>query len=433
MDSRSEFLKHLRLVHFTLVVTALVLLVGSNLTPNFILENAYQQSVEIHRSAPVLWKWAKGKNIPDLGEQIAAVYQESPLYLVENAIAYGPLLGFLVDSHVASDSQQFLEDNIVSREENAPSTLEKFKGLWNELHRWSRLFVVTGWDGDNASVQLLPDNDRDFVIKSELRSGQKGAFLLNSRYLHLKMQPGQSDTWDLVIDFERSALDLKGCSVGEPGCFDLPDDWPEDFLSANETRLPIAKVRIPIKWKEFTEVDFQKEAIQELPELPDSWAPGTFDESFADLAQLASEVDSLQLDDLKNHFGKLRSEQGATIELLGAKVPLSALQTWGLLILVSVQLYFALHMERYLRVFAHKTRDDEYPWIGTYKSPPARAVFAITTSVIPVIATLFVMSANADPQTGWMQILVAWGFAAGSLAIAVFSFSQVIRIHQKQP
>lgn len=405
MEPRTEFLKHLRLVHFTLVVTSLVLLVGSSLTPNYVLESAYRQSGEVRRAAAPLMEWAREVDPADLWDQVDGLNEQGPLYLSDGSAAYHLLKPYGY-TRVRDETGSFLSSKDIFHPYHfVPATLEEFARLWNDLYEWSHVLVVTNWAADGSVVEVLDGSSRNLVISGELPPGTEPRQMANGRKFRVELR---RSGWSLVVDVEPR--------------FTLGEEGGELEL------LPVSRISIPISAEPYPR-DLQVEAVRSLGI---SWLPGTFDESFAQLSQFAAGIESAELDVIEKHIGRLRAEQGASIELFGAAVPSDALRTWGLLILVGVQLYFALHLDRYCRAFAGGTRDDEFPWLGTYTSLPARIAFVGTVSVLPVAAIVSVLSTEANPASHWTQGIFSWGAAGGGFSIAAIAFLQVIRIHQAQ-
>lgn len=108
MDAQKEFFEHLRLVHFALIVTALVLLVGSSLRPSYLYESAYRQAHDVRKFTKPLSVWAHRTEIPDLWDQIAAVNAKTPLYLVADQKVYDLLRPYGWRT-VSNESKHFLE------------------------------------------------------------------------------------------------------------------------------------------------------------------------------------------------------------------------------------------------------------------------------------------------------------------------------------
>lgn len=200
--------------------------------------------------------------------------------------------------------------------------------------------MVTGWDGGHATIELMPSAQKQLIIRTRLASDQAPIQIANDRQFHMDLQSNQRD-WKLIIEFEQSYA----------------------FNTRNGDLIPVVKVSIPV----FAVAGMRNLQSEAVKALNISWTPGSFAESFPELSQLSSGLGSLQLEALEKHLATLRSKEGSSVELFGAKVPSDSLRTWGLLILLSVQIYFALHLERFRRLFALSVRGDEYPWIGIYR------------------------------------------------------------------
>ena len=117
----------------------------------------------------------------------------------------------------------------------------------------------------------------------------------------------------------------------------------------------------------------------------------SFETCFPDLAKASKGLELLKLPDLKNHLIQ-QIEKGDTVfEAFGLKVPLPLLTSWGIIVVLSVQLYFFLHLrEFHAKIKPHDTGWD-VPWIGAYSSGLSRSVY-FTTILMPTIAVALLAS-----------------------------------------
>lgn len=118
---------------------------------------------------------------------------------------------------------------------------------------------------------------------------------------------------------------------------------------------------------------------KEIPE-------GGFAVSFPNLDSLAGiygdfDVDKLDgiLKDLQNRTG------GESFQVFGVKIPASATTRWGVMVVLSVQLYFWMHLRELRRRLRPQDEGWNVAFIGMYPSLPARIVYYATSCVLPVL------------------------------------------------
>ena len=430
MSSRLDFLRHLRLVHFALVGTCTILLVGSSATTSYQLENAYRQAGEIRQSAAKLADWARQMYPGSVMDQIRRVDRESPLYVIDRGYAYQPIgdysAGLVVDEAGAffqlPSCYGFGEPPAECREQDplyrlvfqnyrsgftggfgagfgsgqypTPSTLESFIELWDTLGAWTKPRSVIGWRPEEAAIVLREGADRIIhVSDSADGSAEAPNSLPDGREEYIERG---TDGWRLRIAFEDAGL------------------------------LPIAEVTVPLIVEDPRQ-DLQSQAIALLGT---SWRPGPFDLAFRDLSRFVSSIKSISLQDLELHLASLRSEIDPGIQLFGARVPTRLLRRWGLLILLGVQTYFALHLDRYLRVYPVKA-DVEFPWLGHYDSLPSRVCFVGSIFLLPVCVSGMLLFRHPGPPEPLQESLFSWAAALASVFVALVTLLLATRLHRE--
>jgi len=108
--------------------------------------------------------------------------------------------------------------------------------------------------------------------------------------------------------------------------------------------------------------------------------PNEFSEAFSELKGEADGYMTLAIDELINHLKlRLKNESGQ-ITLAGTPVKKDAIRTWGLLILVSIQLYFLLHLAAFNRTY---NRVAPFPWVGLYRGKLPQTIFFFSSILFP--------------------------------------------------
>ncbi len=113
---------------------------------------------------------------------------------------------------------------------------------------------------------------------------------------------------------------------------------------------------------------------------------GGFEYSFADLSSATKNDSELPLQDIKEFLHDEASKGGEMFEALGMKFPADKVTVWGIVLVISVQLYFAL----YLRQLSGKLRADDpgwdTPWVGMDTSKVGQTILFVTVVLLPVSA-----------------------------------------------
>jgi len=133
---------------------------------------------------------------------------------------------------------------------------------------------------------------------------------------------------------------------------------------------------------------------------------GEFQDTFADLARASDAMSDLPLQDIKEFIHDEAAKGPEIFEVFGMKFPAGQVTLWGIILLLSIELYFFT----YLRQLAGKLSSDDpgwdVPWIGMDGSTLAQAILFVTLVPLPVAAltllavrraaSLFVVSSDKN-------------------------------------
>lgn len=121
------------------------------------------------------------------------------------------------------------------------------------------------------------------------------------------------------------------------------------------------------------------------------WRTGKFRDIFSELYEAAEDINYLKIEDIEKIIHKQMKKAGGNFEILGVKFPRSALSIYGLIIIISIQVYFMLHFKTfYLRTDVHDT-SWSYPWIALYTDIWSRVLFLISILILPIF-TVYILS-----------------------------------------
>jgi len=134
---------------------------------------------------------------------------------------------------------------------------------------------------------------------------------------------------------------------------------------------------------------------------------GKFEESFQELNEITRHYQKLELNNANQVLKAELQRSGERIEFLGLKFPERAISTWGVFIIVIVQLYFWLH----LRVFRSRVSPNDHAfnvaWIGLYTDPWACLISLSSVSVLPLGVIFYLAAWNG--RLSWPSALLIPG------------------------
>jgi hypothetical protein len=120
-----------------------------------------------------------------------------------------------------------------------------------------------------------------------------------------------------------------------------------------------------------------------------------------------------------------------TLEIFSVKVPVARLNSWGILILLAVQLYLLIHLGSFTAVwgpYAARHGAPYFSWVGLYRGRVARLVTTASICALPaaVVATL-----------SWRELWVReaasglrWAAVAVAALLALLAWRQLRRLRQ---
>lgn len=416
---RVAFVEHLRAVHFTLVTTCFLLLLGAALSPSFELASAYREAQQIADRYCRFEALMAGIHVPALQGQIwDNVLSRAPVFVIDSAAfslnppeqptIAGDTTGTF-DLHASTRRVSSRRHGITrvvtpdARDKGRPTrcdsnaTLTDFATRWDELERYSALMQVYGWDSTGTQV-VLTDTSSTLRDRVAPRSGGR-AYPVTSRIESAAVVNDHG--WTLLLTFADGSAAPPGESPRAP---------------------PLRAMRIRLK-VDAAGVDRQAAFIDSL-NVP--WRTGSFAKTFPELFEYYEDIGSLSLKALNVHMQRLRMQERQSIILFGAAIPADSLRAWGMFVLVVIQLYLYVHLAQFK---AHWKRflDDDSPWIGSDGSRVTRLVYEGSLTVLPFVTTLYLTGSAVRYQLSRGQVVVLLACAALSTLLARLSFLLVAR------
>jgi len=461
MDHLYDFARHLRTVHFTLVVACVGLLVASVIAEKSDIDQALEDLRGIRRvqqrvmsatvdGSVVDWmrslvraEWLEGK-----GENYEAPNPRSATYFPQqssevrddfddNFYSFGALLGFDLPHPVVVPAPE----NVGALPlDLALFSLEDFIALWDSADRSIEFLLVTDTSDQSyfaqpSQVWRRPSNRGirvdGFMERYEIPTSDGSRVILassspSSQVFRYDVRPilnSMSDRLALAsVVLDSSDLDeanMRGIQ------FHNADDFNIHLISSSVGNLE----RLAGEFREseyFGEVVFRGpprgrwsqysiilgivgaparlNPVQILRDYSGlDWGVGKFREVFGDLYDRAGEIDHLSLEDIQRILAEERNRSRDHIEIAGIRLPGESILNFGVLLIVGIQGYFAAH----LRVFASSlfAASDvwKFAWMGVYGSSLAKIQLFLSAIVLP-ISTATILMFVSDSWAGWTDV-----------------------------
>ncbi len=117
-----------------------------------------------------------------------------------------------------------------------------------------------------------------------------------------------------------------------------------------------------------------------------TWHTGRFEEAFPDLAKAVCSSEEVSLQDIVTHLEQESGKGPESFEAFGLKVPVVQLTKWGTVLLLSIQVYFYVHLRELSRKLGKDDPGWDVPWIGMYQSRLSRLILLVSSCIAPVLA-----------------------------------------------
>jgi hypothetical protein len=115
-----------------------------------------------------------------------------------------------------------------------------------------------------------------------------------------------------------------------------------------------------------------------------AWHLGLFEKSFSDLAQAANELEYLRFEEIQRLIFPDATKGDEVFEAFGMKFPVGKATSWGIVLLLSVQVYFFI----YIRQLWGKLRPDDpgwdVPWVGMDPSRISQTIMFCSMVLLPI-------------------------------------------------
>jgi len=442
-----DHLAHLRTVHFALVLASVVLAISSFETLGSSRSQAFDELTSINNAATQWDENALQPPMQAIAKELDAKLPNSESELLWIAYDGTPPvsatfqykdfeLRWFSGEWVHPSAQNLRNPLILQSERHGilplesltvvgPTNAEEFKVIWDALYSSAVGYAYDGGIGGAAAV-IQPSSTEGIgsgwritrgVFRNSLQGVTRPAATCSEPHLWEVNEQSQGMTKELA----EVAPSLYDTSTHAPVTrMPIPVATPSLALYL---QCPDATVIVPVAF----EVEKVGGALQSAlrTRYSANWPTGTFATTFPGLAQLPDELLSLpfgSLADVLRDETKITSDR---IEVLGAKIPIDRIITFGVPILLCVQGYLLLLL-RVLRSGLRGNRNDSIVWVGVYSDISARVATLISMALLPtlVVARLSAL-AHVSLARYVLQVVLSTSI---SLLLAVMSVIELIKV-----
>ncbi len=402
-----DLVEHIRTVHFTVFLVALILTIAlrgptkphleraaSDAEAILLLEQKWQQVSDVFGKAADAE--SNGPRLIDMSG-VQEVFFEPGMYEVRGLSVYPnrPVIfeipkrwvyvdGAEKDETIGWGESQELFDKLPS----PWKTLKEFLKFWDDHQDGTRAFLPFEFATRNGITNCN-------AVKSVTEKHEVTAFLVP----HSKFKEG----WRLWTSLEAMDRDVN------------------KYKTACEfADLPVNPLRINLG-----------NIFGGIASQAKQWGTGKSGDEFKDLIAESKYLDEMPLKQLAVVLRERANTDTERVELFQAKIPVEALATYGALVLVICQFYLLAHLLELRRLTKSTVRPD-WPtgYIGLYEN---RFIFVFTLISMAVWPPLPIMLLARSATTDRFSRYFAWSALIASTAIAIASAVTLAVIRKANP
>lgn len=452
MASLSEYAKHLRFTHFSLITICLLIVITSFLTPTTVLQKAQLQAetlLDLHEGREELSLYAEAE------AEIAAAFPE---YSRETMVvlslpdgkgsvqerAFATEFNFSIplpvdDAPTGSDAQRSWFQTAAGKmdwaTENARDGYfkEKIGNLDDLARRWDsfigpdQVITAKNIDRDQPALVFSSDQGQDFPTVT-LREETLSATLIRdpqeinrlratdsfSERARVSYSPTTVLTARLIsqidddIEFARSEDFTYGIGTKEEGeeaadelekarkaVVSFEVKYPYSIVLSLTDRTGFAETYLyPVNPVQAT-FSARRKFLKKLNWIADETTVPLTRATEAEARQVFSELyevvgilSSLDLTDIVEHINGLVKTEKGSVSLFGVKAPTTLIATWGNLVIAGIVFYLALHVRAFNRKAMEAGEEIDFPWVGFYSGGRLEAVSAYGAVFVPPVLAL---------------------------------------------
>jgi hypothetical protein len=392
-EDLSNFIDHLRTVHFTLILTCLIGVVAISSKTESSASRAYDETNILLKLRD---KWKDAKWLSEFGNR----YSDANGLLTTRLLVEGRKptdlifksepLGWYTFAAKKDQRLSPLKFDLV-RKFDTVSDAEKVWNAVSENRYVERLKQAhDGWiiqiDGSTLEAKLegwtqLPQDTED-PQKIDYDKRRYGSFLLRENDNPFPITRSQASAIEKLRENSRATAFLY-----------FVDSSPGLLRESMITELLLLPA------------DGTIEAVDLASQLSSSIVPlgsptGDFAHSFPDVADLAKNLKTLSLIELQSYFKAEKDRTGDKIEFPLLKLPSESVAYWGTAVMFFLNLYWFVVFRDFMSRVTPGNKAWNAAWIGISTEPYSKALF-VATALFPGLAAAYAIFLGAD-QFHWL-------------------------------
>ena len=162
------------------------------------------------------------------------------------------------------------------------------------------------------------------------------------------------------------------------------------------------------------------------------WKHGAFEYSFRELSELTRDYEKISLDAGESVLAGEEKRAGGSFEVVGVKFPAEAVTRWGIVVIIAIQIYLWIHLQELSPRLRRSDPGWDVAWIGVYTSKHARIAMFVLTCLLPSAAVLGVgirgLYVSSFAKANWVLLIV--GTAATS-ALGILAWKRLPRMNER--
>jgi hypothetical protein len=419
----SEYVKHLRTIHFSLLIVSAALSIGILISPAPEISKAILQAQSINSIVEGFDK--------EFLEKYAEIYFESEIISKSNELdrfwfvepgQKCPSIQIVLDGPeytilpLNTELSKFIEPNIRFPEFKGskiitPTSLLKFKELWNALRCNITVYIANGINPNVVIKPFIEIPFKDDIVKPPIKT---------------RMQRGKKNT-DVAIKYRFMYRQHPSNLPTEAYPFDKSQHI---FMPLNSGRgsllLEKAQLADDIFFK--PHIDYQKnfwgqKALLVIhKELGSGIKAGKFNDVFPELDRITKNIKGLNISDIITVLHDQKEKEREAFTIFGTKIPFREYARIGIPFILLIQLYFLIHL-KYLNIISNRNSTIEVPWIGLYNNCLPKIVTTLSAFLFPVFAVIIVGQS--------LHSIVQFIFIVLSIVISLISQIEIYNIWNK--
>lgn len=433
-----DYVEHLRTIHFSLLASCIALIIAVQFLPG---REWYDAKNHLERLTPFII----GLNNSKIEELERAVINQAIACFRRKLDRpnFSPARCTYDDEH--TDPQLLASD--FAEMPGTPKPLN-LKNVWRA--------EVTSLDGQEKLEPIVSDGDvtaccvmaGGFKTKLELKQPIKAAFTPRSEIPSLPQPPTLNDykkVWDAFSGNSTIEIPWDLQIALQPTVGKLPEPKFEKEVPGNASNTTILSK---------TDTEGRREKIVYVSEdLPSSEFPSPvklevtvatkkihvnpgfwltqdkgFNEKTANLFKLAADngLMGLEVPKAQDNINKKLAEKGGNIHVAGLQVPSDMILSWGIAVIIGLQLYALVHLKFYSRILI-KNYTHKVAWVGNYTDELSKIIFFLTTVLLPSITVLYLgYKLIADPEFNYQFAVILIIFISVLISYSTIKFIRLV-------